>query len=73
MIDAVVIDGDGVRLRLAEIAENLHRAELTALERDELTAEWIALTERIRRFCVNLTQNLRAAALKEAFAPQHAS
>ena len=45
VIDAVVIDGDDVRLRLAEIAENLHRAELTALERDELTAEWIALTE----------------------------
>ena len=30
---------------LAEIAENLHRAELTALERDEHIAEWVRLTE----------------------------
>ncbi len=29
-----------------EIAENLHRAELTALERDEHVAEWIALADR---------------------------
>jgi ParB/RepB/Spo0J family partition protein len=28
-----------------EIAENLHRAELTALERDEHVAKWIELTE----------------------------
>lgn len=28
-----------------EIAENLHRSELTALERDEHVAEWIRLTE----------------------------
>ena len=31
--------------RLWEIAENLHRVELTALEKSELTAEWIRLTE----------------------------
>jgi ParB-like chromosome segregation protein Spo0J len=30
--------------RKLEIAENLHRAELTALERDEHIAEWIRLT-----------------------------
>ncbi len=29
-----------------EISENLHRAELTALERDEHVAEWIKLAER---------------------------
>jgi hypothetical protein len=28
-----------------EIAENLHRAELTALERSEHIAEWVRLTE----------------------------
>ena len=27
-----------------EISENLHRAELTALERDKLVAEWVELT-----------------------------
>jgi ParB-like chromosome segregation protein Spo0J len=27
--------------RLWEIAENLHRAELTALEKSELTDEWV--------------------------------
>jgi hypothetical protein len=32
--------------RLWEIAENLHRAELTKLERDENIAEWIRLTEQ---------------------------
>jgi hypothetical protein len=32
--------------RLWEIAENLHRAELTKLERDEQIAEWIKITER---------------------------
>jgi ParB family chromosome partitioning protein len=30
-----------------EIAENLHRAELTALERDEHVAEWIGLAEKL--------------------------
>jgi hypothetical protein len=33
--------------RLWEIAENLHRAELTKLERDENIAEWIKITEKI--------------------------
>jgi ParB-like chromosome segregation protein Spo0J len=33
--------------RLWEIAENLHRAELTKLERDENLAEWIRITERV--------------------------
>jgi ParB family chromosome partitioning protein len=32
--------------RLWEIAENLHRAELTELERDLQLAEWIRLTEQ---------------------------
>lgn len=33
--------------RLWEISENLHRADLTKLERDEQVAEWISITERI--------------------------
>ncbi|VTZ27245.1 conserved hypothetical protein [Methylocella tundrae] len=33
--------------RLWEIAENLHRAELTALERSELISEWIGLTDKV--------------------------
>ena len=32
--------------RLWEIAENLHRAELTALERDKLIAEWCRIVGR---------------------------
>ena len=44
-IQAVTLLGNDVQLRLAEIAENLHRNELTALERDDLLAEWIRLTE----------------------------
>jgi hypothetical protein len=33
--------------RLWEIAENLHRAELTKLERDDNIAEWIRITEKL--------------------------
>lgn len=44
-IDAVTDTGDEVQNRLWEISENLHRAELTALERSEHQAEWIRLTE----------------------------
>lgn len=47
-VPAVVLVAEDARLRLAEIAENLHRNELTALERDELLAEWIHLTEARR-------------------------
>jgi hypothetical protein len=43
-INAAFVDGNDVRLRLAEIAENLHRVELTRLERGELEAEWVRLT-----------------------------
>lgn len=46
-IEAFSIDGDDVATRLAEIAENLHRAELTKLERDEQVAEWIKLTDGV--------------------------
>jgi ParB/RepB/Spo0J family partition protein len=35
--------------KLAEIAENLHRAELTALERSEQIAEWIRITNKMEQ------------------------
>ena len=44
-IDARIVDLDGVRRKLWEIAENLHRAELTVAERSEHIAEWIRLVE----------------------------
>jgi ParB-like chromosome segregation protein Spo0J len=44
-IDARILDLDETDRRLWEISENLHRAELTALERSEHIAEWIRLTE----------------------------
>jgi ParB-like chromosome segregation protein Spo0J len=39
-------EGDEVDAELWEIAENLHRAELTALERDEQIARWAELAAR---------------------------
>ncbi len=46
-IDAVIVDLNETNRRRWEIAENLHRAELTALEHDQHLAEWIRLTEQI--------------------------
>ena len=42
-VDAILFDGDSIDCRLAEIAENLHRAELTKAERSDQVAEWIRL------------------------------
>src|SRR5262249_41633707 len=45
-IDAFVLDGDEVEARLWEIAENLHRKELTALQRAELVSDWVAVANK---------------------------
>lgn len=44
-IRAVVIEAGDIDAELTMIAENLHRSELTALERDEQIDRWIRLTE----------------------------
>ncbi len=43
-IDAVFVTGNEIERELQEIAENLHRAELTALERDTQIGRWAELT-----------------------------
>jgi len=48
-IDAVYLDGDKSDARLWEIAENLHRSELSVLERAELVCEWADLVEARRQ------------------------
>ena len=44
-IECSLVDVDATGARMMEIAENLDRAELTALERDEHVAEWIKLAD----------------------------
>ncbi|ACS41647.1 ParB/RepB/Spo0J family partition protein [Methylorubrum extorquens] len=44
-IDCIVFQGDEVAARKWEIAENLHRSDLTDLQRKEQIAEWIRLTD----------------------------
>ena len=44
-IDAVYLEGDERDARLWEISENLHRADLSAVERAEHIDEWRQLTE----------------------------
>src|SRR3546814_18232867 len=49
-IDCIYVALDEVDRRLWEIAENLHRAELTALARDQHIAAWVRLTdEKVRQ------------------------
>lgn len=45
-VPATIVKMTNDDARLWEIAENLHRAELTKLERDDNIAEWIKITER---------------------------
>jgi ParB family transcriptional regulator, chromosome partitioning protein len=44
-----LVDMDEIDRQLWEIAENLHRAELDALERSNHIAEWVRLTEKRRK------------------------
>ena len=44
-VPCFVIEDDAIEAQMWEIAENLHRAELTALERDEQIAKWVELAE----------------------------
>lgn len=48
-VPCILVDMDEIGRRLWEIAENLHRAELSALERSEHIAEWVRLTEERRK------------------------
>jgi ParB-like chromosome segregation protein Spo0J len=48
-VPATIVKMTNDDARLWEIAENLHRADLTKLERDEQVAEWIKITERVSR------------------------
>jgi hypothetical protein len=42
-IEAIIVETDDVSAEMMMIAENLHRAELTVLERDEQIALWVRL------------------------------
>lgn len=43
-VACIVVSDDDIAAELAMIAENLHRAELSALERDEQIARWVELS-----------------------------
>ena len=66
-IPAVFVDMDERERRMWEISENLHRAELTTLERDEQVAEWIRLASRnlrkVRKFWVVEAKRVASAKL----------
>jgi ParB-like chromosome segregation protein Spo0J len=46
-VPACIVKMSNDEARLWELAENLHRAELSKLERDDSIAEWIKITERV--------------------------
>ena len=45
MVDCTMLTGTDYEARMWEIAENLHRADLTVLERDEHISEWVRLSD----------------------------
>jgi ParB/RepB/Spo0J family partition protein len=63
-IDAVYLEGDERDARLWEISENLHRADLSAVERAEHIAEWLQLTERKAGTAHGTTQSAAHAAVE---------
>jgi hypothetical protein len=56
-IPATIVKMTNDDARLWEIAENLHRADLSKLERDEQISEWIKITERTSK---SQNESLRA-------------
>lgn len=46
-VPATIVTMTNDEARLWEIAENLHRADLTKLERDEQVAEWVRITNKV--------------------------
>lgn len=46
-VPAIIVKMTNDEARLWEIAENLHRADLKKLERDEQVAEWIKITDKL--------------------------
>lgn len=54
-VPCFVIEGDQLEAEMWEISENLHRSELTALQRDEHIARWLELEKAIQS--AQLAQN----------------
>jgi ParB-like chromosome segregation protein Spo0J len=52
-IDVIEVQWTDIEARLWEISENLHRADLTQLQRKEQIAEWIRLTDEKNNNCRN--------------------
>ena len=50
-IPACIVSMTNAEARMWEIAENLHRAELSKLERSNEIAEWVRLCEEVRKVC----------------------
>lgn len=64
-IEAIYIDGDDIERELHEIAENLHRAELTVLERDKQIARWVELMAVREEVSDNLSETSAPEARKK--------
>lgn len=57
-IDCYIHDDDETTARMWEIAENLHRADLTTLQRSEQIAEWVRLVEQRSLISAQVAQKL---------------
>jgi ParB-like chromosome segregation protein Spo0J len=58
-VPCICIHGGEINARKCQIAENLHRGELTKLERAEQTGEWLELTESEERISGKNVQKKR--------------
>lgn len=59
-VDCVLVNMDEIDRKLWEIAENLHRSELTAKERAEQIAEWVRLAEEKRKRQTDVSRQVGA-------------